>query len=174
MDYLGEIIEGLKYALPAIVTGYTTYYFLNRFYRYEEKKQLLQAKADLKRHSLPIRLQAYERLALFLERISPAKLVQNVKPDSNDKHQYELALVFQIESEFEHNLSQQIYVSNNCWKTITAAKNATMMFINQVSSNPEVKTAFDLQKALIEGSAKDEVPTNIGLSYIRNEVSELF
>jgi len=173
MDYMSEIIEGLKYALPAAVTGYTTYYFLNRFYRYEEKKQLLKAKSDLKKHALPVRLQAYERLALFLERISPAKLVQNVKPAHEDKHQYELSLVFQIENEFEHNLSQQIYVTEQCWKMIVTSKNATMMFIKHISEDPSVKTAYDLQRSLIERSAKEEVPTNIGLAYIRNEVNEL-
>ncbi len=173
MDYLGQLIEGLKYALPAAVTGYTTYYFLNRFYRYEEKKQLLVAKANLKKHALPIRLQAYERLALFLERISPAKLVQNIKPSSDDKYQYELSLVFQIESEYEHNLSQQIYVSNKCWEMITTSKNATMLFIKQVSESPDINTAYDLQKALIERSAKEELPTNVGLAYIRNEVTDL-
>ncbi len=173
MDYLGEIIEGLKYALPAAVTGYTTYYFLNRFYRYEEKKALLLAKSDLKKHALPIRLQAYERLALFLERISPAKLVQNIKPDSDDLHTYELSLIVQIESEFEHNLSQQIYVSTKCWEMIATAKNATMLFIKQTSEDTNLKTAGDLQRALIERSAQEEVPTNIGLAYIRNEVTEL-
>ena len=173
VDYFAEIIEGLKYALPAAVTGYTTYYFLNRFFRHEEKKQLLKTKADLKKHALPVRLQAYERLALFLERISPAKLVQNIRPENEDKQQYELSLVYQIESEYEHNLSQQIYVSDKCWDMVSTSKNATMLFIRQVAEDPEVKNAFDLQKALIERSAKEEVPTNVGLSYIRNEVNEL-
>jgi len=173
MDYFEQIIEGIKYALPAAVTGYTTYYFLNRFYRHEEKKQLLLAKADLKKHALPVRLQAYERLALFLERISPAKLVQNIKPANSDKHQYELSLIFQIESEYEHNLSQQIYVSDKCWKMIVTSKNATMLFIKQVSEDADVQDADSLQKALIERSSKEEVPTNVGLAYIRNEVTEL-
>ena len=173
MNYLDSIIEGIKYALPAVVTGYTTYYFLHRFFRYEEKKQLLVAKADLKKHALPIRLQAYERLAIFLERISPAKLVQNIKPESEDKRNYELSLIFQIESEYEHNLSQQIYVSDKCWEMISTSKNATMLFIKQVSEDKKIRTAQELQQALIERSSKEEVPTNIGLAYIRNEVTEL-
>jgi len=173
MNYLDSIIEGIKYALPAVVTGYTTYYFLHRFFRYEEKKQLLAAKADLKKHALPIRLQAYERLAIFLERISPAKLVQNIKPESEDKRNYELSLIFQIESEYEHNLSQQIYVSDKCWEMISTSKNATMLFIKQVSEDKKIRTAQELQQALIERSSKEEVPTNIGLAYIRNEVTEL-
>ncbi len=173
MDYFAQIIEGLKYALPAAVTGYTTYYFLNRFYRYEEKKQLLKAKADLKKHALPVRLQAYERLALFLERISPAKLLQHIKPDNEDKQQFEMSLVFQIQSEFEHNLSQQIYVSDKCWDMIVTSKNAMLMFIKQTSEDASVQTASDLQNMLLERSANDELPTKIGLAYIRNEVTEL-
>jgi len=174
MDYIGQIVEGIKYALPAAVTGYTTYYFLNRFYRYEEKKQILLAKKDLKKHSLPIRFQAYERLAMFLERIAPARLVQLVRPESEDKNTYELALIMQIQNEFEHNLSQQIYISDKCWEMVVTSKNATMLFIKQISEDLDLKTAFDLQKALIERSSKEEVPTNIGLAYIRSEVAELF
>ena len=173
MDYIGQIIEGLKYALPAAVTGYTTYYFLNRFYRHEEQKQIILAKKDLRKHGLPVRLQAYERLALFLERISPAKLVQSVQPVSADLHQYELALVQQIQSEYEHNLSQQIYITDKCWEMINTSKNATMLFIKQVAEDENLKNATDLQRALIERSSKEEVPTNLGLAYIRSEVTEL-
>jgi len=173
MDYLGQIIEGLKYALPAAVTGYTSYYFLQSFYKNEEKKQLIKARADLTKHALPIRLQAHERLALFLERISPSKLIQQVQPGSEDKKLYELALVFRINEEYEHNLTQQIYVNNKCWEMVTTSKNATMLFIKQVAEDTQVKTAQDLQRALIERSSQEEVPTNVGLAYIRSEVHEL-
>jgi len=173
MDYVAQIVEGLKYAMPAAVTGYTTYYFLQSFYRNEEKKQLILARKDLSKHALPIRLQAHERLALFLERISPSKLIQQIQPGSDDKKLYELALVFRVNEEFEHNLTQQIYVSNKCWEMVTTSKNATMMFIKQIAEDENVKTAQDLQKALIERSAQEEVPTNIGLAFIRSEVSEL-
>ncbi len=172
-DIFGQIIEGGKYALPALVTAFVTYYFLVSFFRHEEKKQLLLAKRDLKKHSLPIRLQAYERLAMFLERISPSKLVQNVQPKSEDKKTYEMELVYQIQGEYEHNLSQQIYVSSQCWNMITTSKNATIYTIQQIASDEEVKTAQDLQRMLIEKTMSEESPSNLGLEYIRNEVNEL-
>ncbi len=173
MDYVGQIIEGLKYALPAAVTGYTSYYFLQSFYKNEEKKQLIKARADLTKHAVPIRLQAHERLALFLERISPVKLTQQIQPGSDDKQLYEMALVYRISEEYEHNLTQQIYVSSKCWEMVTTSKNATMLFIKQVAEDDSIITAQDLQKALIERSSKEEVPTNVGLAYIRSEVQEL-
>jgi len=174
MDYIEQIIEGVKYALPAAVTGYATYYFLDRFFRNEEKKQILQTKQELKKYSLPIRLQAYERLALFLERISPARLVKTVFPDKQDKQAYLEKLVFQIESEYEHNLSQQIYVSSQCWNILTTSKNATIFFIRNLAQDESLKTSFDLQKAILTKAVEKEVPTELGLEYIRNEVSDLF
>jgi len=173
MDYLGEIIEGLKYALPAAVTGYVTYYFLDRFFRREEKKQILQAKQELQKYSLPVRLQAYERLALLLERISPARLGKNIFPDSKDKQKYVEKLVFQIESEFEHNLSQQIYVSSQVWNMIVTSKNATIFFIRNLAQDEEIKDAHALQKAIITKALETGVPTEMGLEYLRNEVLDL-
>jgi len=173
MDYIGQIIEGLKYAFPAAVTGYTAYYFLQSFYKNEEKKQLILAKRDLLKQALPIRLQAYERLSLLLERVSPAKLVQMIQPGSEDKRLYELALISQINTEFEHNLTQQIYVTGKCWEVILTTKNATMLFIRQIVEDANIITAQDLQRALVEKSANEEVPTNVGLAFIRGEVDEL-
>ncbi len=174
MDYFDQIIEGLKYALPAAVTGYVTYYFLDRFFRNEEKKQILQAKKELQKFSLPIRLQAYERLALFLERISPARLVKRIFPDSEDKQQYVEKLVFQIESEYEHNLSQQIYVTSKCWNIITTSKNATIFFVRNLAQDESLVSAQDLQRAILTKAVEKEVPTEMGLEYLRNEVSDLF
>ncbi len=174
MDYIESLLEGIKYALPAAVTGYTTYYFLDRFFRNEEKKQILQSKRELQKYSLPIRLQAYERLALFLERISPARLVKNVFPDDQDKQKYVEKLVFQIESEYEHNLSQQIYVTTKSWNIITTSKNATIFFIRNLAQKDDISNAFDLQKAILNQAVEKEVPTEMGLEYLRNEVSDLF
>jgi hypothetical protein len=174
MDYFEQLIEGVKYALPAIVTGYTTYYFLDRFFRREEKKQILQAKQELQKFSLPIRLQAYERLALFLERISPVYLVKNIYPDSEEKNKYVEKLVFQIESEFEHNLSQQIYVTTKCWNVIVASKNATIFFIRNTAQDEDLNNAFELQKAILTKAVEKGVPTETGLEFLRNEASDLF
>ena len=172
-DYLSQIIEGLKYALPAAVTGFATYLFLKRFFVHEEKKQILLAKKDLKQYSLPLRLQAYERLAILLERISPARLVNNVLPNSTDKKEYMLQLVYQIESEFEHNLSQQIYVSNKCWEIITTSKNATIFFIRNIAEDEALKNANDLQQTILSKTIENGAPTDVALEFIRNEVSEI-
>ena len=173
MDYFDQILEGLKYALPAAVTGYVTYYFLNRFFIHEEKKQILLAKRELKQYSIPVRMQAYERLAVFLERISPLQLIKNVPLKNFSKEEYLNALIFQIEGEYEHNLSQQIYISTKAWEMVKTAKNAIIFFIRNISEDEEIKTASDLQKAIMEKSADNELPTDFALEFIRNEVADI-
>ncbi len=168
-----QIVEGLKYTMPAAVTGFATYIFLKRFFVHEEKKQILLAKKDLKQYSLPLRLQAYERLAIFMERISPARLVNNIIPQDNDKKKYLLQLVYQIESEYEHNLSQQIYISNKCWDIISTSKNATIFFVRNIAEDENVKTAQDLQQNILSKAVESGVPTDVALEFIRNEVSEI-
>ncbi len=173
MEYFDQILEGLKYALPAAVTGYVTYYFLNRFFIHEEKKQILLAKRELKRYSIPVRMQAYERLAVFLERISPLQLIKNVPVKNLSKDEYLNALIFQIEGEFEHNLSQQIYISSKAWKMIKTGKNAIIFFIRNIAEDDEIKSAKELQKTILLKSADNELPTDFALEYIRNEVAEI-
>ena len=106
---------------------------------------------DLKTQTTPLRLQAYERLTLFLERITLSKLLIRVHPISDKSNDYETLLVATIEQEFEHNLAQQIYVSDDCWKVLVSCKNNTIQSIRksyvfhslskyQVQKYPEVGT----------------------------------
>ena len=121
-----------------------------------------------------MRLQAYERMVLFLERINPNKLLIRVQPISEDKIMYLQLLVNHIEQEFEHNLSQQIYISDSCWDIIVAAKNTTLQMLRTMAVSSEIKNAFELQEAIIKEGFKEEHPSSAALIFIKNEVSDLF
>ncbi len=95
----------------------------------------------------PYDLQAYERMALFLERITPSNLLIRISPISSNKEDYETLLIQNIEQEFEHNLSQQIYVSDKCWSIINAAKNATIQLIRKASLLEKTDTANKLTRS---------------------------
>ena len=73
---------------------------------------------------LPIKLQAYERLLLFCERINPVKMLVRIQPISDNTNAYLQLLIANIEQEFEHNLVQQIYISDDTWTAIIATKRA--------------------------------------------------
>lgn len=80
----------------------------------EERRRRFLLNKEAQKDALPLRLQAFERMVLFLERINPTKLLIRLTPFSSDKNDYENYVIAQIEQEFEHNLSQQIYMSDEC------------------------------------------------------------
>lgn len=171
---MNDIVDIAIAVGPAIVVGVIAYYFFNSFVENEDGRRRFLLHRDSQKELLPIRLQAYERLTLFLERISPSQLLLRVKPSEADKDVYERLLVSQIEQEFEHNLSQQIYMSDECWNVIRSAKNGTIQLIRQTGRNEEVTTADGLRQRLLEDLAGGPAPSNVALDYLRKEVSGLF
>ena len=125
-------------------------------------------------NTLPIRLQAYERMALFLERITPSKLLIRVKPTSSDESTYESLIVATIEQEFEHNLSQQIYVSDECWNIIVAAKNTTIQLIRKAGLLEKTETADKLREVILTEMMEKRAPSDAALAFIKKEVGELW
>ncbi len=169
-----KIVNFFLYIIPALVTGLLAFYFFKQFIRNEDNRRNFLVRKDLEKHALPIRLQAYERMALFLERITPSKLLIRTVPKSSNKENYELLLISAIEDEFEHNLSQQIYLSDECWSIISAAKNATIQLIRKASLLPKTSSANKLREVLLTEMMEKRAPSDAGLSYIKNEVAELW
>ncbi len=119
------IAEILKYVLPSLVVLATAYYLLKLFLDKEAEKTEIQMKSDLQKLSLPVRMQAYERLVLLLERIEPAGLLIRSNVPGMSAAQLQSELVQSIRSEFEHNLSQQLYVSTKVWEMVRNAREET-------------------------------------------------
>ncbi len=98
-------------------------------------------------------------MALFLERISPSKLLIRVHPTSSNKEDYESLLIANIEQEFEHNLSQQIYVRDECWSIIIAAKNATIQLIRRAGMSEKTDTADKLREVVLTELMDKQAPS---------------
>ena len=113
-----KILEILAYTLPSLITGGVAYLLFNSYFKDQRNTRSWLLQKENQKDSLPLRLQAYERMALFLERINPTKLLIRVAPVSTNKNDYENYIIAQIEQEFEHNLTQQIYLSDDCWTII--------------------------------------------------------
>lgn len=169
-----QIIELFSFTFPAIVTGLVALYFFKLHTTNEEKRRIFLLRKEKQNIALPIRLQAYERLALFLERISPPKLILRVTPSGTKAIDYQNKLVSNIQQEFEHNLAQQIYVTTGCWNALVTAKNATIQIIRTAAANVDVETADQLSEKIIESTLQENTPTNLALSYLKNEVKKQF
>ena len=169
-----KLIELLCYTIPAIITGIVAYYFFNLHTKNEEGRRRYLLNKDTQKDALPLRLQAFERMTLFLERINPGKLLIRISPNSEDKNDYENLLISNIEQEFEHNLTQQIYMSDECWTVIVTAKNATIQMIRRTNMSDRVDSANKLREVIMNDLMEKQSPSAVALSYIKNEVKYLF
>ncbi len=174
MEEMSQVISYAAYLLPAIVVGIIAYYFFKGHIANEEGRRRYLIQKEAQNTVLPMRMQAYERISLLLERIDPNKLLIRVKPFSDEIEKYEALLIQNIEQEFEHNVTQQIYVTPECWNLINAAKNATIHLIRQAAMHEQSSTADGVREYLLRNFMEEVTPSQKALTYIKKEVAELF
>ncbi len=170
-ELIYQVIASL---VPAMLVAGIAYYLIKSFLQNEEQRRKYLASKSLKPKVLPMRMAAYERLTLFLERMKPNSLLVRTLPGTMTKEAYENLLVATIEQEFEHNVAQQIYFQEECWNVIRAAKNTTIQKIRQIAMSDKSQTADDLRQQIISEFMDTGAPSETALSYLRKEVRELF
>ena len=166
-----KILESIAYILPAAITGFVAYYMFNGFINnksYEKKLELLEQR---KKENLPIKLQAYERLLLFCDRINPVKIVMRIVPISTKNNDYLQLLIANIEQEFNHNLVQQIYVSKETWTAIVAAKTAVIHKLKEITETSN--STSNLRENILIEYSKTLPPTETAIDFIKNDVRKL-
>ena len=124
----------------------------------------------------PIRLQAYERMVLFLERISITQLVSRVHKSGMSARLLQSELVKTIRNEYDHNLSQQVYITQQTWNSIKTAKEETIRAINIASTKVSDDAAgLDLVNVLFDLVTKvEKLPTDIALEQLKLEAKQTF
>jgi len=106
-----EILEVLKYTLPALIVFLTAYFLIRAFIRNDQDKRKHEIVLQNQKNVTPVRLQAYERVILFLERISLESLIMRTSKQGMTSKQIQTSMLNTIRAEFEHNLSQQVYIT---------------------------------------------------------------
>ena len=169
-----RIIELVSYTLPTLIMGFVLYHFIELYTNNEKEKRNYLLQKESKPDVLSLRLQAYERMTLFLERINPSQLLVRITPISDDKNDYANFVIAQIEQEYEHNLAQQIYISDECWSTITTAKNATIQLILMETKNEKISDANQLREVVLKELLSKQSPSGAALIFLRNEVRQIW
>jgi hypothetical protein len=169
-------LEILKYTLPSFVVFITAYFILHAYFADQEKKR--QFKTALKNKELitPIRFQAYERIILFLERISPDSLIMRVSQPGMSSRQLQAEMHASIRAEYEHNLSQQLYISPKAWDQVKNARSGMIKMINTAIEKVGPDTAYIyLSKELLDMSVQEEEnPVTQAILFLKIEVQKLF
>jgi len=169
-----KLIELASYTLPAIITGLVAYNLFNSYFKDQQNTRRWLLQKDSQKNLLPLRLQAYERMTLLMERINPSQLLVRITPISDDKNEYANYVIAQVEQEFEHNLAQQIYISDECWSIITTAKNATIQMIRLAAKSEKVADANQLREVVLSDLLEKQSPSSAALAFIKNEVGQLW
>jgi hypothetical protein len=173
---VNSIWEILKIVLPAIIVFLTAYFLFRDMLENSQKQREFEFRVKNSKKVTPVRLQAYERLALLLERISPQSLLMRVSPNETNAFEYHQQLLSHIRQEFEHNFSQQIYVSAILWETIRGARENLIGIINKSAEEVDNDaTALTLSKKIIENYIDEENDAIvIAMNELKKEVGKLF
>ena len=176
--YLIIIILIVAVLATIALTGYIYYLLTKRDCDNHQKTQMLQMRIDEHREAVklvtPIRLQAYERMALYLERISPDSLVLRCYQPGMDTKLLQGVMTKTIRDEWEHNLSQQVYISSEAWRLIRQAKDEMMGVINSAAITiPEDADPTRLASAIFATVAEGQLPTATALEFLKQEMRDL-
>ena len=172
MEIMADI---LKITIPALLVFMTSWVLLRNMIKEDQNKRNHELILQNSRTVTPIRLQAYERIVLFLERISLESLLVRVSASDMTVAQLHSALLSTIRSEFEHNLSQQIYMSQQAWEIVRNARSNMIKIINTEAERlPENSTAMTFSRQLLERVMElEKEPTRAAIDYIKGEVSRM-
>jgi hypothetical protein len=170
------MLEILKYTVPSLVVFLTVFYVLHSYFEDQEKKR--QFKTALKNRKLitPLRLQAYERVILFLERISPESLIMRISQTGMTSKQLQSEILTSVRAEFEHNLSQQLYLSNEAWEMVKSARSNTIKLVNMASDkvsgdSPYIQLSTTMLEMVME---MEKTPSSAAIDFLKKEVQKLF
>lgn len=174
--FLALTFELLKFLLPAVVLYFIARLIVQAYLQNEEKKRTESRNSTGNQTTLPLRLQAYERLILLLERITPAQAVNRAMQPGMTAYHLQVILVQNIREEFEHNVAQQIYVSASGWAMIKSAKEEIIRLINTTAAEIDAgENAGELAKLLLERWAQlDQNPVQLAIDQLKAEVRQVF
>lgn len=173
---MNVIIELAKVLIPSAVILYMAYLLLRMYIQRDLEMRRLEIRNRSIDHLLPIRLQAYERLTLLLERISPQNLLVRLSSPHMPARDLHQSLLRDIRDEYNHNVAQQIYVNPATWDMIRNAKEDLIVSINDAASEMDINsTALDLSKKIFEKAVNKPIdPIAHALLELKTEIQRVF
>lgn len=175
-QFMEVFLEILKYVAPSVVMGLVVYLVLNKMIEQENRRNFAAIKKENLKHSTPARLQAYERVLLLLERIDPVSVVNRIIKPGMTAKELQYGIVSSIREEFEHNVTQQLYISADCWEEVLQAKEDAIKLVTLVSNNVAPnEAAIDFSKEMIKVQAEKNLYTSKrAIQVLKSEVFKIF
>ncbi len=171
-----DFLEILKYILPALIVFMTTWLMMASFAEREKDRNRMEIATKNQKLLTPIRMQAYERVVLFLERINPESLIIRISRQGMTSRQLQNEMISSIRAEYEHNLSQQVYISSQSWELVKSARSNLIKIINTCAEKVEPEApSIVLSKGILEFIMEmEKSPISVAIEYIKKEIKAYF
>ncbi len=172
---LSFLTEILKYAIPAGVLGWVALKMTDRYLSTRERETAAQIRASSVGSTRTLRLQACERLLLFMERIEPSSLIVRLHRPGMSANLLRSEMMRSLRDEFDHNLTQQIYISPTNWSKVKEARDAVQQIVQVASERMgDTSTGMDLANTVLAIVGKAGIsPTAAAVEAIRDEAQGL-
>jgi len=168
------ILDIVKTTVPALIVFLTVYFMMKSFFEGQQALKAMELRNAAKSTTVPMRLQAYERLSLLCERISIQNMVLRFKNDSESVTEMRLKMLLSIQKEIEYNVTQQVYVGDTLWQIITLYRDQVTAIVNGVSAEMKTDaTTDDYARGLLLVAAKTDSALSKAQSAIKAEASLL-
>lgn len=183
------VLDLVCYVVPSIALFASVYIFTNKWDEIQREKlktqRALGSKQDTatnqpvvnenKKLYFPMQVDAYQRIVLFLERISPNNMVMRLNNPALPARVFQQILLDNIRNEYEHNLAQQIFISQDAWHLAKNSKDETIKIINMAATNlPPTAMCLDLSRAIFEITAQlNNQPTDRAIMYLKGELNKI-
>jgi hypothetical protein len=171
-----SFITLLEILMPMVFVGLVAYFIIKQYLDYEKDRQNIEIERSRQEIVFPARMQAYERIILFLERSTPESLIRRVLKSSTSARLFHSELIATVRSEFDHNLSQQVYMTPEAWNMVKTATEETLRLVNVAASSlPETAASTDLAESILKISMQiKKLPGQIAIEHIKKEFSNYF
>ena len=177
MNDITFLFDIIKYTFSGLLVFFAAWYFVKPLLMQNLNVQRLELKKAEHIHILPLRLQAYERTVLFLERINPSNLLVRLHVPGMSAIEMHKVVITEIRAEYQHNISQQIYVTEMSWAVVKRIKEQTIGIIGSAANAlPAQASAIDLSKSVLNHLAnlETENPYDLALSIVKKDIQSLF
>jgi len=145
---------------------------IQRFFDLKTNELNKESRASL----LPLRLQAHERMIIFIERINPANLLVRLHQQGIGVKELQNLIVNDVKSEYQHNIAQQLYLNSTSWNVVRKLKDDTVAMINNVAQGlSEQSSGVDLSKKVLQHMATiSENPYDLTIDHLKKDIQSLF
>ncbi|WP_353138795.1 hypothetical protein [Pseudopedobacter sp.] len=175
MDIVSLLTDVLKLVIAGAILIFLIYFVFRGYFDRYQNIQVRNYKVILNKELLPLRLQALERMTLFIERINPSNLLLRLHTPGMTAKQMQILVLEDIRAEYQHNVTQQLYLSSEAWSIVKRVKDDTVTLINtSINELPDGSSAVELSKIVFAKlETLEQSPYDLAMMVVKSQYQEL-